>query len=352
MEHVLAKTRIGYIDIAKAIAIFFIIWGHYGGWDVVGEGLPRTITNMAYTFHVELFFIASGFFIKPERAYNLKKEAKSLLTPYVVSCLFIIVINAVLAHFRINGDYTLGTLQTWVVNALYGAGDGVENKLFGITGFIGGLWFLLALFWGRMFLFATHKLPHPALWLAGLFAAGWLTRDLVWLPFSIQSGMCAALYLYIGHLCAKHKLFDDGAIPKPLWLCAAVIWASLIFTGSTSYPVSNNYPLGVLNVIGAIAGSFCTIAASKWIERHLEPVSKFLQLVGRNTLPIFCVHIIDMDCFPIWLVQNPIQAVTGLPMGYITIVLHLLVIAAACLLLYVAPRPLSSVYYPKKRGAS
>lgn len=340
------SRRVGYIDIAKAIAIFFIVWGHYGGWEGIGEGLPHTITTMAYTFHVQLFFIASGCFIKLGRPYDLKRDAKSLLLPYVASCVLIIVINAVLTFAGVNDGAVIDSLKTWGLASLYGAGDGIQTKIIDVN-FIGGLWFLWALFWGRMFLFAVHKLPCPALWVACLFIAGWQTRELIWLPFSIQSGMCATLYLYIGYLCFQHHLFEDKAIPKPIWGAMLVLWLILIRYGGC-YPVSNSYPLGLVDVVGSVAASLCVISFCKQLERRTNRVSRALQFVGRNTLPIFCMHIVDLDCCPIYLIQEPIQAALGIPMGYITLVVHALIITIACLLLYISPKPLSSIFFPRK----
>ena len=51
------KSRIAWIDIAKAIAIFAMIEGHvvaYGGY----------ARNLIYSFHMPLFFILTGFTIK------------------------------------------------------------------------------------------------------------------------------------------------------------------------------------------------------------------------------------------------------------------------------------------------
>lgn len=65
------KKRINYIDIAKGIALFLVIWGHL---------IPyTTITfRVIFSFHMPLFFILSGMSLDIEK-YNffefVKKKA-------------------------------------------------------------------------------------------------------------------------------------------------------------------------------------------------------------------------------------------------------------------------------------
>lgn len=49
------KNRIKFLDIAKGIAILAIIAGHTG---------PDWVKQFVFTFHVPVFFIISGYFLK------------------------------------------------------------------------------------------------------------------------------------------------------------------------------------------------------------------------------------------------------------------------------------------------
>lgn len=340
------KERIGYIDIAKAIAIIFIIWGHFATW--AAPGTPQILADFGYTFHVPLFFIASGYFIKIAKPYDLKTDAKKLLLPYVVSCLFIIGLNVV--HVMLRGaplTEIAGEAWKWLNASLYGSGSASNVTLWPVD-FIGGLWFLWALFWGRMILFAVHKLPYPIIWIVGFFCAGYFTSEFVWLPCSLQTGMCTALYLFIGMKCRELDLFADKKLPVPVWLLMLLTWALLVLYGHGFFPVSNTYPHGILDFVGAICASFCVIAFSKWIEKKVQPVSRFMQWIGRNTLPIFCLHIVDLDCFPTLTVQAIIGSVTSLPQGVIVVILHYGLVAIMCGVVYLLPRPISGIFFPQK----
>lgn len=71
------------IDAAKAIAILLVVFCH-------AKGVPHGMTLFAYSFHVPLFFLVSGWLASgyASRATGLSqtvsKQARSLLLPYVV----------------------------------------------------------------------------------------------------------------------------------------------------------------------------------------------------------------------------------------------------------------------------
>ena len=64
------KERIAWIDIAKGVTILTVIWSH----TLPFGGLPR---NLIFCFHMPLFFILSGFTLKPAR--DVKDLVLSLL---------------------------------------------------------------------------------------------------------------------------------------------------------------------------------------------------------------------------------------------------------------------------------
>lgn len=59
------KNRISYIDIAKGIGIFLVIWGH-----IILSGPAY---NIIYAFHMPLFFFLSGFVFSKNKYHNIKE---------------------------------------------------------------------------------------------------------------------------------------------------------------------------------------------------------------------------------------------------------------------------------------
>ncbi len=77
-----SKERIHYLDIAKGISMIAIVAGHLGN---------GPINQFVFTFHVPIFFLLSGYFMKPmDDIPFIKKKAKQLLLPYIITCGFII----------------------------------------------------------------------------------------------------------------------------------------------------------------------------------------------------------------------------------------------------------------------
>ena len=343
--------RIGYYDIARGIAIIFVVLGHYGPWleSQVG-GFPAIVSNLAYSLHVPLFFIVSGFFFRPDKPYNLKAEAKTLLLPYALTCLFIIGLATIRAFlFDAPGEW-VQVAGSWVCASLYGAGSDNLPWLVDVRP-IGGLWFLLAMFWGRLFVSSAEKLPCPWVWIVLLFAAGYSSRELVWLPFSLQAGFCAAFYVYIGALAKKYGLFERGRIPIGAWIGIASVWLMVVFWGGRPGLVCNWYPDGLLDIVGAFAGSFAVIAVSRVLEERVPKkggVGVFLEFIGRNTLAIYCLHIVELNVFPSDYVQGLIVQATGWPMWAACLPLHFALIAIMCIVVYYLPKSISKVFYPKK----
>ena len=81
------KQRIQWIDIARAMAMFLVFFGHLGdSWFPALKPIFQAI----YTFHMPLFFVLSGLFFKPaiEFLSLLKKRTRTLLIPYYVFSVF------------------------------------------------------------------------------------------------------------------------------------------------------------------------------------------------------------------------------------------------------------------------
>lgn len=293
-----SAKRIGYIDIAKAIAVAFIVIGHTGlvfSADTMAGGMPSWIVRFAFTFHLPVFFIASGYFLrldtKLDGAYLLK-NLRGLIAPYALTCA-LIVISATLVGLTTSPEEALFQAKRWVKAALWGAGATSPVALWQ-TERIGGVWFLLALFWARLLITATRRLPDTARWavvLVAMAGAVW-SAGYVWLPLSIQSGLGCAAYVLLGAYIRKWGLFDRR-LPVALWVAFVVLWVICIVWGGRASLATCVYPLGVVDILGGVAACFCIMALSKAVERRTPVPSRFLQWVGRNTLPLFALHILE-----------------------------------------------------------
>ncbi len=350
----MAKKRIGYFDIAKCIAILFIIVGHVGLLynQTAPGGMPVKLVHLAFTFHLPVFFIASGYFFKLDTVLNkqfFKKAWNNIITPYWVTCVFIIV--GCVAIAAIYGTSMKSELIRWTGAALYGAGATSSTMLIPVER-IGGIWFLPALLWAQVIILTASRLPKPGLWIVGLFVVGWAASHSIQLPWSIQSGICAAPFVYAGALARKYQLIEkDGRIPSIATAVCAVIW--LYYIICANYDMSFAVfalPNGFVDIIGSFAAAYVVFRACRFIEHHCAKLSKFMEWIGRNTLVIFCFHIVEDNVMvTIWL---KLMAVLGAALphaGWVVLLLiRLAVIALECGIIYLIPK-VNEVYFPSKR---
>ena len=186
---------------------------------------------------------------------------------------------------------------------------------------IGALWFLLALFFGNIILRFALQTKAPFLVVAVSAFTAWASSQFIWLPFSIQLGMFASLYLYLGYL-AKQK----GFLQKPTrwWAVVAsvLLWTFCIWMHFSVNIVEIGINGGLIAMIGAICASYIVVLASKFIHRHIKLVARFLNYFGQITLAVLIFHAISDFVFPWYLLYDALAGI-GIekPLSHIVIVL-------------------------------
>ena len=184
MKNIKSNQRIEYIDAAKAIAIILVIIGHCH-W--IGA-IPR-LGNMIYTFHMPLFFIVSGFFLKDLPIKEaIIKYAKAYLWPYLMIGIFILIIG--IAKCIVQDEHWYGLIPLNITKILWGS-NYEGTILWGNIPHIGPSWFLLALFWGCIFFTVLMKIKDKLaqtclLLIAASFSL--CSSKVLKMPLSIQGG--------------------------------------------------------------------------------------------------------------------------------------------------------------------
>ena len=294
-----------------------IILGHLGN---------PAINRVVFTFHVPIFFFITGYFTSNKRSLPefAKNKIRTLIVPYVIACLAIIILGTLLgAHY---GD-AAGAFKGWLSASLYGAGDSYTVP-FTIKG-IGAIWFLWATFWGSLFLRISlnfNKSSRVAT-IFGLFALGYYTRSLFWFPLSIQAGACATLFMYMGYLLRQNK--DTlNSLPKEVKIFSAgfafVTWISFMKNFQSFWLVHCDIGRGMVDIFGCICACACVIMISKFIDDRMSFIGRPLACFGRYSLLVLCVHIIELDLFPWWRVAWKLVQHGVLPANYISQLLFII----------------------------
>lgn len=257
--------------------------------------MAQVILSICFSFHMPLFFILSGYFMHPEQRFRWRKESKQLLLTYAVTALCVLVGVACMA--RVKHENRAFVLRQWGMAALYGSG-GVSNlTLWRVDFRIGAIWFLLALFWARLLLHCFTRLPHTFVWVFFCFVAGYISSRYIWLPWSVQSGMCAVAFLYFGYLVKKYDAVSYLKDMPYIWVIAILFWVmSIVFFDGMSMAMNNYGSHPVLSVVGSISGSICIVGISQLLNR-VSILGDIIGRIGQASLAILCVHLVEDNVF-------------------------------------------------------
>lgn len=139
---------------------------------------------------------------------------------------------------------------------------------------IGSIWYLWALFWGKILLASINETKWPGILAIVLFIVSVQTKNIIWLPLSIQPALCAVLFMLAGQKAREAGLFDKGALPPALWICALMTWLYCSALYGQLYMVSNTYQHGAIDVIGGICGAAILIKLSGLASERLPAATR------------------------------------------------------------------------------
>ena len=275
-------------DVVKGVAMLAVILCHSCMLDQV-EDSPQTLVEFCFTFHLATFFVVSGYFCKATKVTrtSLAKDARRLLVPYVSTSCVVVAMGTIYGAIGNSASGFFG----WLLAALYGAGSETQGLPAGI-GSIGAIWYLLAFFWAKQLLASIMGMKQPGVWAVFLFFAGMNYGGSLWLPFSVQPALCGVLFMYVGRLLHDEGLLERGAIPVPLLIAMGGIGLYAGLFGGGAYMVENKYPAGFLNVAGGICLAILLIKASKVLCDKFAHAMRPLELIGKITLPLLCMHLV------------------------------------------------------------
>ena len=211
----------------------------------------------------------------------------------------------------------LPDIQKWILAGLYGKGASKKFLIPGIVK-IGAFWFLLATFYGtvivRKFLDSQYLLAITAV----IAYVGCATKQIVFLPFSLQNGMVASFFIAVGVHCRREKIFERKADALVIAGCVSLTVFAAVNKITLSM-VNVNFPYGILNVVIALATSYLVVKLSQVIETLFPLMGRFFAYCGANSLVILCYHAVEINVLrwgwvDTWLAQYGLthELVTGI----------------------------------------
>lgn len=300
------RKRKDYLDIAKGIAMLWIISVH-------ADGAPYTGT-VGYVLLIPLFFLTAGFLWKDkDQPYwdQLKKRAKPLLRPYFGynTALMVLYILDWLPYLGPQTRETVKQIGKHIFGVLYSEGvilmSDTTPSLHFFTSYNYPLWFLTAmvtasaafllLFWlHRRFGWRLSYMILPCLIVTVL-----LNHLPLRLPWNANNCFLAAALMAAGYGIRQTDLLERQWQHK--WLepvvyiaaAAAVlgigIWNDAMSTSMLMSAYGPHGDWGVLiYFIGGILGPCVLLRLCRLIE-HWR-ISHIFLVLGQNTIPILALH--------------------------------------------------------------
>ena len=302
-------------DIMKGIGILLVIVGH-------STYPPGWIHTWIFSFHMPLFFLVAGYFFKQDsdRVAFLKKNARRLLIPYFVT-VFIVFFLCVLSAIK-NSDPDFWKTQAMGLLFPSGLYSNWMLRWLRWTDGVGPPWFLIALFWSRVF-FNRLLCAKVSLWaiiIIGVACTG-IDRYVLNLPFSIMPGASAMVFLVIGYLSRMQSVAWYIVLLCVVFWVLACRWSELDMRQC-------KYGLYPVDVLGACGGTLVTYYVSHFLSKfksYFSGIPSFFSWAGRNSLFILCIHTIILIFHPfkllsiidVWYVILPLEIVVPLGVVYI-----------------------------------
>ncbi len=291
------KRRIEWVDIAKGITILLVVFGHGLQGIISSSHLTLFSKNSSlvlvdkiiYGFHMPLFFFLSalftGFLYRRYQTVIIQK-VKRLLVPYFVW-------SFITAFFmQIASKYT---------NAGLGIKDFILSPIIPFSEY----WFLYVLFFIFMLyllvksIFST-KAKQIVLFIAIVLLIFKPIMPDIWIMSKISQNL---IFFAIGSY-----FFDIFVSKTKINLQKAMITTFLFITVNVGYIwllyYNNKLILTYYWYFTALIGITWITSLSMFISDHLlNKITVFLKYCGRNTMPIYVMHLIPLAGLRIFLLK-------------------------------------------------
>lgn len=295
------KERNIEIDIMKGIAILCVMLGHTT-W------IPGWLGTFIYSFHMPLFFIISGYFAKTYNEYQgsgwdyMLKNVRQLVVPYIViaglSCIYPLIQSIYYSDYSLVTHRAIALLlaldKTW------------PGSLFDAD--VAPIWFLLALFWGRMIFYWLSRWEKWIIPVCLILSIVMISlHPYVVTPFCIGRGLEGLFFITIGWAYRKYSF--------PLWLKIVGwgCWLCSMWLGSLDM-YFYRYSCIPINIVGACGGTLVLYYVSKGIMKTF--LKSFFAWCGRNTLIILGAHTIEASTTVVHIIINMLPVKLSLCLYY------------------------------------
>ncbi len=269
------------IDIMKAIGIMSVMIGHLR--------TPYVVSSIVYSYHMPLFFLVGGYFYrpKPDIAGAARKDFKRLVIPYLFTSLVLASAYAVKAVLGLEDSFH--NMFFFLKGIFWACGSAGQTAMIkGDLSYVGPIWFLLALFWCKLFynllVCYTH---HPKIYAAVIAVIATLIHYyVIFIPMGITLGASAMMFYLIGHWAKEHNVDRYFIVVCVVCWLIGVSYSKVVMARCC-------YGMYPVDVLGACGATMLIYMLSKGLEK--TPLRPVFSWIGVNTLVFLSFHTMDLS---------------------------------------------------------
>ncbi len=304
-KNIKIKNTLGMFDMTKGVIMILVVLAHtYGLFEGISANSPFMLLALFLMVlgcaAMPILFVVSGYgFRKMQFKKCLKKQFDILIIPYIVTALITCMVHCI-SYYILYGGKRVSVMETAKVFIAFAFGFSNhmwEGTFANVA--CGPIWFLLALVIANLiFNQLLHFFEGKKLLLAALLVSclGWLLGYVVILPWNINQGLVATLYVALGYYAKKTRLFTSE-IPlkyKLLVLVSLFINIVMICLGMEYDMASNDYGAGIITIIVEGILSVALIYIFLLMNDLRGRLCSILRCIGRGSLYVLCVHTVEM----------------------------------------------------------
>lgn len=280
------RQREYWVDYTKVFACILVVLGH------LLQGLNKAniqwnnnlydyINTFIYIFHMPLFMCLSGYLYKKytkikdwkEYFIFIKKKLINLGIPYIIFYLAYVLINIMFSN-SVNSQ------------------KGIQDILNILTNPIAPYWFLYALFLifliipllERIFKNNTNIVLGVTIFLHCIRL--FFYTNIYCIDIVIEY----LVYFYIGAFLAN-KIKENYSIKNTIIITISFVILSLLYCFTLEKHIINNKIMILFKFLLASMGIIASIQVFKNLTKYIEK-SKILNVISKNTFPIYLMHTI------------------------------------------------------------
>ena len=275
------KQRYQWLDIAKGIAIILVVIGHvvssyHSSKLYLDNNLFIIVHNFAYSFHMALFMIVSGFLFalsSKKRISIRSKEIKKKIINYGI-------------------PYVIFSFVWWIFKIVLASHANTQVSIYDLLLIpiypISFMWFIYALLIMQLIqLFLEpktlrYKVTHLLIAFAFLLLQPTLSQLLEIIHFE-DLIICDVMKFYLYFLLGIYFPDIFESILKITWLKWGIFFLIfiLMFSCNEYFSIENK----IVKLLLALVGSYIVLSFSYSLKQN-----KILEFLGKNSLPIYVLH--------------------------------------------------------------